>query len=777
MRNRNNKELLFYIALIFIMSFSLNLAVADFTGMETSPGSVAAFTLAVTAIITLMVVYPLSAAAFAVVGLGWLLYLYYRDQNIVSVFLIWSKGFYNWLYWYVSGNNPFEQAYSFAFMIMYDLLVMSIIFPVVFSGKGGFGLISAGTLLYWAFWLLYVEKAKTYFALFLLGAITLYSYQLYGRRLKAWSSSGAQVEKDVGRNWIFVSTAVVSIALVASLALPLNIEPVRWPWLNDSVVRMFPFMADLRNDSLESFSYGFNSRFSLNSAGYISRRLGGAINTDDSVLMTVRTRSEDTLYLRGTVKEKYLGNSWYKSERKYKQYTPGDPMDLPFGEEVRTLERALEIKNEKLVTSTIFSPYSVYKVLHDSRRIFSDEDSEVYASKMMMKGENYSVICRIPYIDETSLRFARINNLSADDIAVYTALDPDIPERVKALANEITGMYSNNYDKAKALEEYLRTNYKYNRKPGALPQNAEFIDHFLFEGKEGYCTYFATAMSILLREVGIPSRYVEGFISRYDGRDSRAIKGSDAHAWVEVYFDDHGWVTFEPTPYYPEIEIASAPASEAVRAPIPAEAVNPGIKLVGAGSKRGRELHDMDVEVSDTVYEAEQQGADPLRKLAFLINVIVLILIIALMSRFIFSYAKLMLKKAGLRRANGRAFAMGYLEIVLSCLVHSGFSIDRDETLREYLNRLWEVDRLAFSEAPSIILLLEKMRYGGYQADKKEKQALDAFRRKAKRFAVKKAGFVYFCMGMYITGKREEKSTRKRNANLLSGTDYSLLTR
>lgn len=777
MRNRNNKELLFYIALIFILGYSLNLAAADFTGMEATPGSLAAFTLAATVVIAIVVVYPLSVAAFAAAGLGWLLYLYYRDQNIVSAFFEWSKGFYNWLYWYMSGNNPFEQSYSVAFLILYDLLAMSIIFPVVFSGKGGFGLILLGTALFWAFWLLYVEKAKTYFALFLLGALVLYSYQLYGRRLKAWRSAGSQVEKDVGTNWILISTAIVAVVLVASLALPLNIEPVRWPWLNDRVVRMFPFMADLRNDSMESFSYGFNSRFSLNSAGYISRRLGGAISSDDSVLMTVRTRSEDTLYLRGTVKEKYLGSSWYKSERNYKQYTPGDPMDLPFGEGVRTLERTLDIKNEKLVTSTIFAPYSVYKVLHASRSIFADEDSEVYASKMTMKEETYSVICRIPYVDEKSLRLAKTNNLSPAEITNYTALDPDIPGRVKELAYEITAGYSNNYDKAKALEEYLRKNYKYNRKPGNVPQKAEFIDHFLFEGKEGYCTYFATAMSVLLREVGIPSRYVEGFISRYDGRDSRVIRGSDAHAWVEVYFDDHGWVTFEPTPYYPEIEIAAAPSMETVRAPAAAEAANPGIKTAGAGSKRGRELHDMDVEVSDTVYEDEQQGTDPLGKLALVIDVIVIFLLLVLMSIFIFRYAKLRLKEMRFRRANGKAFAMGYLENILLYLQHSSCGISEDETLREYLKRLWEIDKITFSEAQSITLLLEKMRYSEHQADKNEKLALEAFRKKAKGFAIKKSGFIYFCMGMYITGKREERSTRKRNASILSGTDYYLLSR
>ncbi|HWR61952.1 MAG TPA: hypothetical protein VN580_10095, partial [Clostridia bacterium] len=442
MKNRNIKELLFYFSLIFILVLSFNLAMADSAGLEASLFRLAVFTLVITLVISIMVIYPLSILVFLASGLGLLLYRYYQDRQVISVFLEWARGFYKWLYWYIAGNNPFEQSYGAVFLTLYDLLVLGLIIPVVFSGRGGFGLILLGTAAFWAFWLIYVEKARAYFMLFLLASISLYSYQIYRRRLKSWMSSNSQVENDVGRNWVLISTAVVSAALVLTLALPLKIEPVRWPWLNDMVVRLFPFMADLRNDSLESFSYGFNSRFSLNSAGYISRRLGGDMRTDDSVLMTVRIRSMDILYLRGTVKEKYLGNCWYKSERNYTGYAPGETMRIPFGEGVRTLERTFEIKNEKLVTSTIFAPYSVYKVMKDARTIFSDEDSEVYASKMTMRNEAYSVVSRLPYIDEKSLRLAKIDNLAPGELAEYTALDPDIPDRVRILAYEITGKYN-----------------------------------------------------------------------------------------------------------------------------------------------------------------------------------------------------------------------------------------------------------------------------------------------------------------------------------------------
>ncbi|HWQ29359.1 MAG TPA: transglutaminaseTgpA domain-containing protein, partial [Negativicutes bacterium] len=649
MKNRNIKELLFYFSIVFIMLFSFNLALADSAGMETGVYGLAAFTFAVTLIIFAVAVYPLSATAMVIAGLGFLLYRFSMDQNILAEFIKDIRDFYNWLYWYIPGNNPFRQSYSLMFLIFNDLIALLVIIPVILTGRGSFFLALLGASVFWAFWLIYVESARKYLMFFLLAAIMLYSYQTYRKRLKEWKAAGGQVEKDVGGNWIRLSALAVSAALLISLALPLKIEPLRWPWLNDNIVRLFPFVSDLRNDSMESFSYGFNSRFSLNSAGYVNRRLGGDMKTDDAILMTVRTRSKDTLYLRGTVKERYLGSCWYKSERKYNQYSPGEAMALPFGEDVRTIERTFDIKYEDLLTSTIFAPYSVYKVIHESISIFSDEDSEVYASKMTMKDGTYSVISRIPYIDEQSLRMARTDNMDTKDLKEYTSVDPSITIRVRDLASDITGSYTNNYDKAKAIEEYLRKNYKYNKKPHAIPQKAEFTDYFLFESREGYCTYFATAMSVLLREAGIPCRYVEGFISRYEGRDSRIIRGADAHAWVEVYFDDYGWVTFEPTPYYPEVERVEAPAAATAAVPVKTNDAAASEKKNRISTLRTRGIHDLDVEVSEDSVEEGLEGPDWVKRTALVVNIAALLAIFVTLLRFIFGFAKVKIREARVR--------------------------------------------------------------------------------------------------------------------------------
>jgi hypothetical protein len=130
----------------------------------------------------------------------------------------------------------------------------------------------------------------------------------------------------------------------------------------------------------------------------------------------------------------------------------------------------------------------------------------------------------------------------------YTQLPETITPRVRQLAEELTRDNQNKYDKAKAVETYLSRNYPYSLTPGNPPRRKDFVDYFLFEGKKGYCTYYASAMTVLLRCVDIPARYVEGYILPPESKDGVfKVTNQQAHAWVEVYFDDYGWISFEPT--------------------------------------------------------------------------------------------------------------------------------------------------------------------------------------------------------------------------------------
>lgn len=124
-------------------------------------------------------------------------------------------------------------------------------------------------------------------------------------------------------------------------------------------------------------------------------------------------------------------------------------------------------------------------------------------------------------------------------------LDPRIPE----LARRITASSTTNYARAQAIESYLQQNFGYTLELPATEQK-DPLAHFLFVRKKGHCEYFASAMAIMMRTLNIPSRMVTGFRGgEYnDLNGTYIIRGRDAHAWVEVYFPEYGWVTFDPTP-------------------------------------------------------------------------------------------------------------------------------------------------------------------------------------------------------------------------------------
>ena len=131
----------------------------------------------------------------------------------------------------------------------------------------------------------------------------------------------------------------------------------------------------------------------------------------------------------------------------------------------------------------------------------------------------------------------------------YLQLPSDLPERVSELAREITRGATNDYDRVKLIEAYMRENYEYSIFSPVPPVGADAVDHFLFETDVGFCEQFAAATAVMLRSLGIPARVVAGytpgernaFTGYYD------VRASDAHTWVEVWFPPYGWYEFDPT--------------------------------------------------------------------------------------------------------------------------------------------------------------------------------------------------------------------------------------
>jgi len=131
----------------------------------------------------------------------------------------------------------------------------------------------------------------------------------------------------------------------------------------------------------------------------------------------------------------------------------------------------------------------------------------------------------------------------------YLQLPPGTPSRIRELALSVTAGESNHFDRARKIEAFLGGSgeYRYTLDPPATPRGRNGVDFFLFDIKRGYCTYFSSAMAVLLRSIGIPSRVVGGFAPGPWSAMTRSVVLTIPHAWVEVYFPGQGWVEFEPT--------------------------------------------------------------------------------------------------------------------------------------------------------------------------------------------------------------------------------------
>lgn len=197
--------------------------------------------------------------------------------------------------------------------------------------------------------------------------------------------------------------------------------------------------------------------------------------------------------------------------------------------------------------------------------------------------------------NETVAQTARISTATADQLrAAATSypqwldryrLLPDgntpntiaTPQRVKDLAAQLTRGQRDPYDIATTMERYLRATYGYATVVNNPPTNRDVTDYFLFDAKAGYCEYFATAMTVLLRAESIPARVLTGYLPGARQPDGRFLsRESQAHAWVEVYFPQYGWITFDPTPR-PDVAPIIRPAGSVPPEPIPAPAPAPEV--------------------------------------------------------------------------------------------------------------------------------------------------------------------------------------------------------
>jgi hypothetical protein len=178
--------------------------------------------------------------------------------------------------------------------------------------------------------------------------------------------------------------------------------------------------------------------------------------------------------------------------------------------------------------------------------------------------QRYSVLASISSASITELRQASTTYPSWT--RPYVQLPPTLPDRVRREAWRIVGDASTVYDAATRIEHQLRQ-LKYSTRVPVPPADADWVSFLLFDSREGYCDYFATAMTVMLRAVGIPSRVASGYVTGdfQPATQSYLVTEAHAHSWTEVYFPEYGWVTFEPSanrPTPPRLDRAPSTLTE-----------------------------------------------------------------------------------------------------------------------------------------------------------------------------------------------------------------------
>lgn len=247
-------------------------------------------------------------------------------------------------------------------------------------------------------------------------------------------------------------------------------------------------------------------------------------------------------YWRSLTYDQYFGYGWSTSSMETSNYEAGALFTDPEAPNTRLLRQEVRMVGE--IGGVVYVDGQFVSVDHDYEVSWRPPD-EIFA--VTTEERVYRADSLLPVYTVEQLQAAG-TDYPEWLLERYLQLPEITPERVRVLARDLTATQPTPYDRAVAIESYLRE-FPYTLDVPRPMGNTDIADYFLFELQEGYCDYYATAMVAMARAAGLPTRLVVGYASgSYDMANARYIvTEADAHAWVEIYFPGYGWIEFEPT--------------------------------------------------------------------------------------------------------------------------------------------------------------------------------------------------------------------------------------
>lgn len=372
---------------------------------------------------------------------------------------------------------------------------------------------------------------------------------------KLWRRTAVRYERAIWFTFLRAGFLVSLLALIIAWSLPTMaasaavgdaLGGAQGPWreFQDNWTRLF--------SALRSYGTETNDPYQE------SLILGGPRTVGSTPIMDIYVpRQLPNVYWQAIVWDRYEGDRWWPADNDSALHFPDDGfLDIPqtVAREVITQTVVTYLPNSSLL-------YAAPEVVGSNKQMFVEASADENGNQLvtalrsrfvLRQGDRYKVASRISGADAQSLRQASTNYPAWIEETYLQLPDTITPETV-ALAEELTAVHDNPFDKAIAVRDWLRTNIDYNDQIAAPPEDAEPVDYVLFVNREGYCNYYASAMAVMLRSQGVPARIVSGYAQGEfdDETNSYRVRASNAHTWVEVYFPAYGWIQFEPTAALP----------------------------------------------------------------------------------------------------------------------------------------------------------------------------------------------------------------------------------
>jgi len=400
-------------------------------------------------------------------------------------------------------------------------------------------------------------QANLYLGLFLLSALLLLVRLNLLTLERDWRAAAIGYTADIQLDFMGYGALFAFLLLVAIWLFPASapnsgwlawLDPLQEPWqaFEERFARAFGAVRAVVRPAPNAF---FGSALTM----------GGPISLGQRVVLDAR--ADNARYWRAMVYDKYSGGAWFSASL--------DPLNLNATDaRLDTWQGYLRAEVTQTIRVYLNNQNILYAQSQPVRfnlpveaRVGVDKTTAppaldltlARARRPIREGDAYVVVSAISVADEDALR-ADATEYPEWMRAKYLQLPDEVPARVRNKAQEIAAPFSNPYDRAVALEKYLRAHITYDEKVSAPPLDADSVDYVLFERPAGYCNYYASAMAVLARTLGIPARVVSGYTQGEFENGAFRVVEANAHSWVEIYFPSYGWIEFEPTTNKPEIE-------------------------------------------------------------------------------------------------------------------------------------------------------------------------------------------------------------------------------